>query len=169
MSALHDSKCAAGQQMVPAADVEIFGLILQPAYRVIKECRMERAELDSLLMTYQLEFFWDEDKRVWWVAGKTQRTEPQKAVNLQAAQFAAVQYIENRMTRPKDNYSNSDELDRLLAKHRMSFHWSDVGHKWFVIWQAPGGNNLEKSDPKPAVNRWEAQMAAVDFINRMFE
>jgi len=128
---------------------------------------MEKSGLDPLLKQYRLEFFWAEDKKEWWLAGKVQKTDPRKATNIMAAKFAAIQYIESGMPRPTDNYRNHPELDALLTAHNVSFHWNDVGRKWIVIWSKVG-KGLVKSNPQLAENRWEAQVAAAEYIRSVF-
>jgi len=130
---------------------------------------MEKNELDTLLLQHELKFFWVEDRKEWWLSGKSlgdgQKTEPKKALNIEAAQASAVNTIKTNLLRPKSNNSSFPELDALLFKYNMSFHWSDPRSNWFLMWQAKGSNMLVTSKPRYASSRWDAQIDAAELIS----
>jgi hypothetical protein len=133
---------------------------------------MQRTELDSLMSQYKIEFCWDETHKEWWLSGKpfgnSQKTDPRTAGNIDIAKDAAAHYFKTNFIHPKNNNASFPELDALLSKHRMSFHWSSAKSIWFVIWQEKESNALVSSKPRVALDRWEAQVEAAELISRKF-
>jgi hypothetical protein len=64
---------------------------------------MSNPMLEALLSKYRLTFNWGEPGGRWWLVGQMkgsnalQRSEPQHAENLEAAQLAAIKYIQETM------------------------------------------------------------------------
>ncbi len=67
---------------------------------------MTNPVLDALLSKYRLTFNWGEPGGRWWLVGQMkgsnalQRSEPQHAENIEAAQAAAVKFIQEMMKLP---------------------------------------------------------------------
>ena len=64
---------------------------------------MDHSELTALLAKHGMTFYWGTIKKVWWIVGQvengcTQNTVPVPAVNFNAAQAAAVHYIQEKYT-----------------------------------------------------------------------
>ncbi len=61
----------------------------------------------------------------------------------------------------------NSELDALLSKYRMTFHWGATGLTWWLIRQV--NNSLLRSEPQHAKDMESAQAAAVEFIHNMYK
>ncbi|HVN54470.1 MAG TPA: hypothetical protein VMT46_09075 [Anaerolineaceae bacterium] len=61
------------------------------------------------------------------------------------------------------------ELDSLLNKHRLSFHWGAAAKTWFLVGQMKGGNTLHTTKPRQAEDINKAKADAVRFIHELFQ
>ncbi|MCL4560297.1 MAG: hypothetical protein M1281_06760 [Chloroflexi bacterium] len=59
------------------------------------------------------------------------------------------------------------ELDALLSKYRLSFHWNATGKKWWLISQAKNGS-LVRSEYQPSEDILSAQAAAIKYIQNLY-
>lgn len=131
---------------------------------------MENPQLNQLLIKNQLFFRWSEGTRSWQLSHDAKgedhleghRTEP--AVNLEAAQSAAVQVLLNMRLVDRYHSQESPELDALLNKYRLTFHWGNPGLKWWLVGQNKGSNALVRTMPRPARDIETAKADAVQYI-----
>jgi hypothetical protein len=68
----------------------------------------------------------------------------------------------------KEVAMDNPELESLLSKHRLSFHWNGTGKTWFLIGQIKGSNTLQSSKMEHADDIDAAKRDAVRFIHDKF-
>ena len=135
---------------------------------------MENPQLSQLLTRNHLFFQWSEGTHSWQLShnegggdhleGHTREA----AVDLEAAQSAAVQLLLS--IRLVDSYRSqeSPELDSLLSKYRLTFHWGNPGLKWWLVGQNKGSNTLLRTAPRPAKDIETAKADAVKYILQQY-
>jgi len=135
---------------------------------------MENTELDMLLVKNRLRFSWSQFMSTWKLIDMTNRgtiqgQEGKHAETMEAAQSAAILFMQT-ISPPGDKYLEAtSELGALLSKHRLTFNWGNPGLRWWLVGQKKGSNALERSIPRPAKDIETAQVDAVQFIRERFE
>jgi hypothetical protein len=136
---------------------------------------MENSELDLLLTKNSLYFHWSEVTRTWQLSfQKKIRDNPEgsqshSAVNVEAAQAAAVQALK-ALPRPEKTYSEEGpQLDSLLNKYRLTFNWANPGLKWWLVGQNKNTNALSRTVPQAAGDIETAKLDAVRYILARYE
>ena len=131
---------------------------------------MENPALDHLLSKNKLSFQWNAASSTWGLSpmlhglGNLALRQDQSAANIEEAQAAAIQVLlslENLETRLTPD---SKELDSLLSRYRLSFHWGNPGLKWWLVGQNKGSNALSRTVPRPAKDIETAKADAVRYI-----
>jgi hypothetical protein len=136
---------------------------------------MENAELDLLLSKNRLFFQWSETSSTWRLSPQKKYGEnlearqSQSAVNIEAAQAAAIQVLYS-LRQPENRYSkDGSELDSLLNKYRLSFNWGNPGLRWWLVGQNKGSNALCRTVPHPAKDIETAKVDAVQYIIDVYQ
>jgi hypothetical protein len=136
---------------------------------------MENYELNQLLSKNGLDFQWSETMSTWMLRdqsdeGKTlAKAEHQHAVNIGAAQLAAIRFIQNLHQSRAAYPIESSELEDLLSKHRLTFNWGNPGLRWWLVGQQKGTNTLRRSTPQAAKDIEAAKADAILYIRENFE
>jgi hypothetical protein len=136
---------------------------------------MENYELNQLLTKNGLDFQWSDTMSTWMLSdqgieGKTMaKVERQHAVNIGAAQAAAISFIQNLHSSQASYPSESAELEDLLSKHRLTFNWGNPGLRWWLVGQQKGTNTLLRTTPQNAKDVNTAKTDAIQYIRDKFE
>jgi hypothetical protein len=136
---------------------------------------MENYELNQLLTKNGLDFQWSDTMSTWMLSdqgieGKTMaKVERQHAVNIGAAQAAAISFIQNLHPSQAAYPSDSAELEDLLSKHRLTFNWGNPGLRWWLVGQQKGTNTLLRTTPQNAKDVNAAKTDAIQYIRDKFE
>jgi len=137
---------------------------------------MENVVLTSLLLKNRVDFHWSEISRTWLLTDQIESKDhldwppSQPAVSLEAAQSAAIRFIQG-MHQPDYNnaYNDSSELDVLLNKYRLTFNWGNPGLRWWLVGQNKGSNALLRTTTRPAKDIETAKADAVQYILRTYQ
>ncbi len=134
---------------------------------------MGSSELDLLLSKNRMAFQWNELSRTWSLMPQVQDSSNrsmrlgQPAASLEEARAAAIQALLFLSRQDNVYAADSKELDTLLAKYRLSFHWGNPGLKWWLIGQNKGSNTLLRTAPREAKDIETAKADAVKYILNM--
>ncbi len=135
---------------------------------------MENTELDLLLSKNRLFFQWSDISRTWSLThnlkheGNLTLPTGQAAVNIGAAQTAAIRVLQSMHRLDDANSRESPELEFLLSKHRLTFNWGNPGQRWWLVGQNKGSNTLIRTTARPAKDIETAKADAVQYIMRNF-
>ncbi len=93
----------------------------------------------------------------------------QPAVSLEAAQSAAIRFIQTMHQPEYSAFTDSSELDVLLNKYRLTFNWGNPGLRWWLVGQNKGSNALLRTTTRPAKDIETAKADAVQYILRTYQ
>jgi hypothetical protein len=136
---------------------------------------MENAQLDLLLSKNRLFFQWSEVSNTWRLSPQKKYGEnlegrqSEPAVNMEAAQNAAIQVLLTMRLPENSHARDAAELDSLLNKYRLSFNWGNPGLRWWLVGQNKGSNALCRTVPHPAKDIETAKADAVQYILSTYE
>ena len=135
---------------------------------------MDNPELNQLLTKNNLFFQWSQGSHSWQLSHQKvggnylEGHQSVAALDLEAAQEAAIQVLLS--LRLAENYRSpeSPELDSLLSKYRLTFHWGNPGLKWWLVGQNKGSNTLLRTAPRAARDIETAKADAVQYIMQQY-
>lgn len=136
---------------------------------------MENVELNLLLSARKLNFHWSEALNTWRLTDQSEgaeahpRFENHHADTIEAAQEAAITFIQNFHQSHHPYPTESVELEALLSKYRLTFNWGNPGLRWWLIGQKKGTNTLLRTVPQPAKDLETAKVAAIRYIRETYE
>ncbi len=135
---------------------------------------MDNPELSQLLIKNHLFFQWSEGTHSWQLShrqdggDRLEGHQREPADNLEAAQFAAIQVLLSMRLVENYHSKESPELESLLNKYRLSFHWGNPGLKWWLVGQNKGSNALLRTTPRAARDLETAKADAVQYILQQY-
>jgi hypothetical protein len=135
---------------------------------------MENPELNQLLTKKHMFFLWSEHSHSWQLSHQKvggdhlEGYQNEPAVDLEAAQSAAIQILLSMHLAENFRSQESPELDSLLNKYRLTFHWGNPGLRWWLVGQNKGSNTLLRTAPRNAKDIETAKADAIQYILQQY-